>query len=115
MIQRRLFVSIQSDMDLLRDGARYPILEHQCVQDLPFITLSPDVLIGGYLDQPRRDPNLVPGTQHASFHHGIYVQLAGIWASGLRTPLYVITEVREITRNALICPSLAINRSVMPS
>ena len=38
-----------------------------------------------------------------------------ICGSGFRTPLYCITEVREITRNALICPRSLINSSVMPS
>ena len=38
-----------------------------------------------------------------------------ICGNGFRAPLYPITEVREITRKALICPSVAISWSVIPS
>jgi hypothetical protein len=53
--------------------------------------------------------NTLPSTTASTFSS------AAICANGLRTPLYVITEVREITRNALICPRLLINSSVIPS
>src|SRR5205823_1153552 len=38
-----------------------------------------------------------------------------ICGSALRARLYGITEVREITRNALICPRVAMSSSVIPS
>jgi hypothetical protein len=38
-----------------------------------------------------------------------------ICGSGLRVPLYIITEVRETTRKALICARSVINSSVIPS
>ena len=38
-----------------------------------------------------------------------------IWGSGLRVPLYCMTEVREITRSALILDRLVISASVIPS
>ena len=38
-----------------------------------------------------------------------------ICGNGFRVPLYLITDVREITRKALICPRVAISWSVIPS
>ena len=38
-----------------------------------------------------------------------------ISAKGLRVFLYVMADVREITRSVLICPRSVINSSVMPS
>jgi hypothetical protein len=49
------------------------------------------------------DPNLFAVAQHCAFHHGIDVQFKRDLWQGLAHALYGITEVREITRNALIC------------
>ena len=51
----------------------------------------------------------VPSTTASTFSS------RAICGRGLRAPLYTITEVREITRRALIWAKSVINSSVMPS
>jgi hypothetical protein len=91
------------------------VLQRKRVLKISFKALRPEVLFSRHLDQLGRDPYAFAGTQHGSFHHGFHVQLARDLGQGLANVLYIITEVREITRSALICPRSAINASVIPS
>jgi hypothetical protein len=49
MLQRHLLVSAQCDPNLFGNGASYLVLERECVSDIPFIALGPDVLVGTHV------------------------------------------------------------------
>ena len=61
------------------------------------------MFVGMRVDQLRGDPNLPAGSHDGSFHHTHRRSArARSPADGLRARLYGITDVREITRRALI-------------
>ena len=61
------------------------------------------------LNQLRGDSNLVSRFEHSALDHRVDIQLPRNLGDGLVYPLYCMTDVREITRRALICPRSVIN------
>jgi hypothetical protein len=73
-------------------------------------------MIAGRVRQIRGDARAVAGTKHRAFHDRVHFQLArAISGNGFFAPLYRITEVREMTRRALILAKSVISSSVTPS
>jgi hypothetical protein len=60
-IQRRPFLSIQDDPELLDDLSGDLALQFQGVVNISLVTLGPDVSLGGCVDQARVDSNPVAG------------------------------------------------------
>src|ERR1700733_3638629 len=73
--QRGLFLRIQIDPDLLRDGSRHLILQRQSILQLALIALGPKVLVRSSINQLCGDAHLVARAKHRSFHDAVHVQL----------------------------------------
>ena len=77
LLQRDLFLSIQGSSDFLSNSAGYSTLERERVAEISFVTFCPDLFVNGDPDQLGRDPYAITRMQHASFNHGIDIQLTG--------------------------------------
>ena len=83
---------------------------------LALVSSRPQVPVVRRMDQLRSDPDFLVRTAYGALHHCVSPAiLLQSPARTLRAPLYLIAEVREITRSELILEMAEISSSVMPS
>ena len=73
------------------------------------------MLVNLRFNQLRRDLNRTAGSHDVPSTSASTFSSRAMCGSGLRARLHGITEVREMTRRAPICPTVAISSSVIPS
>jgi hypothetical protein len=88
-------------------------LQGQHIAQVAVVAFRPEVRIRRSVDRLHRDPHPVVQSQNRAFDDAIHTQFPAISRSGFFTPLYCITEVREITFRALIFARSAISASVI--
>src|SRR6202043_3504631 len=69
------------------DGPGFPALERQRVAKISLVAFGPDLSVSWHLDQLSVDPYAFAGTQHASFDHGIDIQVASNLGQGFASVL----------------------------
>ena len=73
--QPRLLARGQLHVDLPGDGRRQFRLQRQHIARAALEALGPEMLVRPRVDQLRRDPHLVAGSRHRSFHDRVDVEL----------------------------------------
>ena len=95
-------------LDLCGDTSRNFVLQGHQVAHVPFVRLSPDVLIGCGAHQLGSDTDPISGAKHRTFNDAIDTEFLGDLGSLLCESLYCMIEVREMTlRPGILAKSVA--------
>ena len=99
----------------LHDVPRDLVLHREDVLQIAIVSLGPEMITVGHVDELGGDSQPVPGFADASLHDGRHVELLAHLADVLFFPLKANADEREATCSASIFVSALMISSAIPS